>query len=233
MRRLYLILILAAALQLSAAAQGVFVEKGNCQVGLSAAYLSADSDNSEFFLLINPANARASATLISPSFEYAYSRNKGFGLRMQSLRGNVAVDDLTLDLLNDGLSFTLDDASLNVRSLGASIFRRAYYRLDEKGRLGAFTEIALGYSSGTTRAAMGSPADSYARNMGIKLSFSPGLMFFVMNQVSAAVSVSIANVSYNKVDSYKDGQLIGSRDKFGARCGVDLLGLNFGVTLHL
>lgn len=197
----------------------LIVPQGDYSMGLQFAVANFNSENSELLLLLNPIDASGRATLVAPFAEYSYRDNRSIGARLSFFSGNAVINELGLDMLNDGLSFDLSDIKLGMSSFGISIFHRNYLGLDERGRAGLFAEFALGYTGGTT-------GDS--KSTKLELNFSPGFVFFLMDNVSVSCSLSMAGLNYTSVKT-SDG---GSRSKFGVRAGVDLLGLNFGVSFH-
>ena len=233
MRRLFLILtVILTVMSMDAAARETFVPKGDLSAGTQLAFINFSSDNSEYFLMLNPLSAEAKFKLFSPFFEYAYADNGSIGFRLDYSIISAAVDNLTLDLLNEGLSFDVDDLNASTKSAGASIFHRNYFAVDKKERFGFFCEEAFGYRSGRTEFYLGDSSDSYTKSSRVNLSFSPGFVFFVMNNVSLSCSLGMAGVSYNKVSCFNGGSVTGSRQKFAVRFGPDLLGANFGIAFH-
>lgn len=233
MKRIICILTLLAALaSFEAPARQLFLPKGDLSAGVQVAFLNFNSDNSELFLLLNPMNANASAKLFSPFFEFAYADDGSIGFRLDYSVISAAVDNLTLDLLNDGLSFDVSDVDAMTRSAGAAVFHRNYFGLDERSRFGFFIEESLSFKSGRTQFSMGEPSDKYTSSTRLALAFSPGFSFFVMNNISIGCSISMAGVTYNKVKCNDNGTVTGSREHFAVRFGPDLLGANFGVSFH-
>lgn len=233
MRRLTFILtVMLATLSIDAAARETFVPKGDLSAGTQLAFINFNSDNSEYFMLLNPLSAEAKFKLFAPFFEYAYADNGSIGFRLDYSIITAAVDNLTLDLLNEGLSFDVSDLNANTRSAGASIYHRNYFGVDRKNRFGFFCEESLGYKSGRMEFYTGDSADNYTKSSRFSLSFSPGFTFFVMNNISVSCSVGMAGVSYNKVTCFKGGSPTGDRQKFAVRFGPDLLGANFGIAFH-
>ena len=233
MRRLALILaFVLAAMSFDTAARETFVPKGDLSAGTQLAFINFSSDNSEYLLMLNPLSAEAKFKLFSPFFEYAYADNGSIGFRLDYSIITAAVDNLTLDLLNEGLSFGVDNLNAETKSAGASIFHRNYFAVDQKKRFGFFCEESFGYRSGRTEFHLGDPSDSYTKSSRVSLSFSPGFVFYVMNNVSVSCSVGMAGVSYNKVTCFNEGSATGDRQKFAVRFGPDLLGANFGIAFH-
>lgn len=222
--------LLATAFSSEAKGDGAFIPAHSKAAGAQFAHVSFDSRDSELLLLLNPMTASGSASVVAPFVEYAYSDDKSFGLRVNWFSANALLDDLTLDLLNEGLQFSVDNIEGGMRTLGGSVFHRKYFGLDDKNRLAAFTEVALTLSRG--RSSFGF-ADTFTNTLKANIAFSPGLMFFVMNNVSASCSLSMANVSFNSVKCFSDGEMVGEREKFGSHFGLDVMGINFGISFYL
>lgn len=233
MRR-FVICIFAALLAAStmAAARPLFVPRGDVAAGAQVAFISFSSDNSELFLLLDGMDASAGFKKFSPFFEVAYADDRSIGFRIDYSILNAAVDELTLDLLNDGLNFDVSDISAKTRSAGASIFHRNYFGLDSRSRFGFFLEESLGYSSSRLQVAAGEASDAYTSSSRIKLSFAPGFEFYVRNNISVGAWISMGGATYSHVKCIDGGSVTGTRQKFSARFGPDLLGAGFGVSFH-
>ena len=233
MRTVRILTAAIAALLVAASANAqVMVFRGDFSVGAQFMHLKLDSDNSEIMLLVNPVSAQGKISQFSPFFEYAYKDDCTFGAKVQYFSGVAVLDNITLDLLSEGLSFDLSDLNTHMKRFGASLFHRNYFALDARSRVGILAEEALSFSEGRTEYDKSKPGMNYSTSGKLNFSFSPGLVFYVMNNVSAMFTISMANVSYNTVKCYTDGSQSGGRSKFAARFGVDLTGINFGVAFH-
>ncbi|MCQ2186888.1 MAG: hypothetical protein MJY73_00905 [Bacteroidales bacterium] len=233
MRTARILLTAAAALVLAATANAqVMVPKGDFSVGAQFAHLKLDSDNSEIMLLVNPVSAQGKISQFSPFFEYAYKDDCTFGARIQYFSGSAVLDNITLDLLSEGLSFDLSDLNTHMKRFGASVFHRNYFALDPRSRVGIIAEESLSFSEGRTEYDKTKPGMNYSTSNKLNFAFSPGMVFYVMNNVSVMLTISMANMSYNSVKCFTDGSQSGGRSKFAARFGVDLTGINFGVAFH-
>lgn len=224
--------ILMALAASPAYSQNIMVPKGDFSLGAQFAHFKLNSDNSELMLLINPVSAQGRISQIAPFFEYAYKDDCSFGGRLNYIAGDAILDSITLDLLSEGLSFDISDLNTHMRSFGASIFHRNYFALDSRSRIAVIAEESLSYVNGRTDYDYASPGQNYSASRKLNFAFSPGIIFYVMNDVSAFVTVSMANVSYNTVRCYTGGTQSGDRTKFAARFGVDLTGIGFGVAFH-
>ena len=226
------VLMLLCPLYASAQERTVFIPKGNFSAGVQFGTLDLNSDNSGILLVVNPITAKGRVSMIAPFVEYAYKNDRGAGARISYTSGNASVDNITIDLLNEGMAFDFTDVSAGITMLGATIFHRNYFALDPRSRVAVVAEVALSGSRGHSEFNTGGQAMTRADYLNAKLSFSPGLSFFVMNNISITGTVSMANLSYNRVECFNNNEQTGSRNKFGANVGLDLLGAWFGVAFH-
>lgn len=209
------------------------IPKGEKLAGLQFAYLNMNSENSEYLLIANGLDAKASFTSLAPMFAYALSDNHVVGARFafNSATGNL--DATTLSLLNDGLEFNLDNVAASVRQRSASVFYRTYLGLEEKGRLGLFYEYALSYGYSRSAFSLDGNSDDWSYNVRARLNFSPGIVFFPSSNISTQVCVSLADVTWNHTSYLKGDELKGSKSSFRSQLNLDLLGITFGLVIHI
>lgn len=210
----------------------LIVPKGSWQCGISVMYADFSSDNTEYMLMLQGLNADASMLRLAPEAAYAYSDNHAVGAKFQYTNLNGMMDSATADLLGN-FSMTLENISAVSRSMSASVFHRTYVGLDNHGRVGIFWDYILGVSRTRTQFAVTEPSDAYSLTKKIHLAFAPGIVYFPMNNVSVQVGISLADLSYSNVAAYQDGQLVGERHAWKALASLNLIGLNFGLTVHL
>ena len=210
----------------------LIVPKGGWQCGLSVMYADFSSDNTEYMLMLQGINADASMLRLAPEAAYSYSDNHAIGAKFQYTNLNGMMDSVTADLLGN-FSMSLENISAISRSMGASIFHRTYVGLDNHGRVGIFWDYILGVSRSRTQFAVAGPSDAYSLTKKIHLAFAPGIVYFPMNNVSVQAGISLADLSYSNVSAYEDGQLVGVRHAWKALASLNVLGLNFGLTVHL
>lgn len=210
----------------------LIVPKGSWQCGISVMYADFSSDNTEYMLMLQGLNADASMLRLAPEAAYAYSDNHAVGAKFQYTNLNGMMDSATADLLGN-FSMTLENISAVSRSMSGSVFHRTYVGLDNHGRVGIFWDYILGVSRTRTQFAVTEPSDAYSLTKKIHLAFAPGIVYFPMNNVSVQVGISLADLSYSNVAAYQDGQLVGERHAWKALASLNLLGLNFGLTVHL
>lgn len=240
MRRTIAILtaLILSSLALSAQVKEKFktydiIPKGERLAGLQFAYLNMSSENSEYLLIANGLDAKASFSNLSPMIAYAISANHVLGARLSFGSASGNLDAAALRLLDDGLEFDISDVSASLKQRSISVFYRTYIGLEDKGRLGLFYEYALSYGSSKTCFSLDGSSDDWSDNAKAKLSFSPGIVFFPSSNISTQVSVSLADITWNRTAFNTDGDLKGTRSSFRSQLGLDLLGLSFGLIIHI
>lgn len=206
--------------------------KGEWQCGVSVMYASFSSDNSDYMLLAQNMSADASMLRLTPEAAYTFTSNHAVGARFQytTLRGGI--DNVTADLLGN---FSMDFNNINARStsMGGCIFERSYVGFDRRGRVGMFIDYILGYTRTKSRFSFGSPSDDYSVKQKVYLGISPGVVYFPMNNLSVQASIGLADVGYTNIKAYHEGSVSGSRNFWKAQANLNVLSLNFGLTIHL
>lgn len=237
MRKLASIIVLFAVLVQGLSAQTKpalskydLIPKGEKLAGVQFAYLNLNSANSEYMLLVNGLDAKASFGTVAPMLAFAYAPNRVLGIRGGYSFANGQIDGTTLSLLNDGLDFELSDVSASMKSSSVSVFHRSYLGLDENGILGLYAEVAATY--GMSKTSFGASIEDYSTNRKVKLSFSPGVVFFPNQFFSTHVGLSLASVGYDTASFVKDGAVSGSKTSFKAQASLDLLGIDLGIVVH-
>lgn len=210
----------------------VIAPKGEWQFGATIAYMDVSANDSEFLLLLNDTKSGASVLRLAPNVSYTYMDNQSIGLRFQYTSANAVVDAATLDLLGN-FSTGIGDVHARTHSYGGHVYNRSYLGLDNRGRIGLFMDASLGYTRSKTISYMGDPSDTYVVNDKISLNFCPGVIYFPMNNVSVYVALSLADLSYNHSVGYNAGEVSGTRNFFRAQTKLNLLALNFGLSIHL
>ena len=206
--------------------------KGEWQCGLSVMYADFSSNNSDYMLLLQGLDARASILRLAPEAAYTFKNNHAIGARFQYTSVGGMLDSATADLLGN-LSLSVEDIMAQTHSMGGSVYQRTYQGLDKYGRIGIFWDYILGFTRSKTQLGVGETDPSYTINNRINLGFAPGLVYFPMNNVSIQACISLAGLSYNRTRVYSDGQLSGVRHAWKAYSNLSILDLNFGITVHL
>lgn len=205
--------------------------KGEWQCGLSVVYADFNSEDTDYMLLLQGVNAIASMFRLAPEAAYTFADNHAVGVRFQYTNANGMVDTATADLLGN-FSMALENVNAESRSLSACVFQRTYVGLDNQGRVGIFWDYVLGVTRAKSQFHTGALSSSYSLKKKIHLGFAPGIVYFPMNNVSVQASISLADLSYNRVEAYNDGRLTGSRNAWKAQASLNVMDISLGLTVH-
>ena len=247
MRRIALTLLLAlSSLWLGAEDKGgdspdvqrgpdrLFMPKGDFSAGVQFSYVDLFSNDSEYLMLLQHLDASGTMMTVAPYLDYTYRNNRTVGLRAKYSTAKGAVSNADLSMLSDDLSFSLSDIRADSRSIQTEVFHRAYASLDRRSRFGVFTDVSLGYSYTRTSFSYNEESlDSYSAANRVKIAVHPGLMVFVTNSISTHVSIGIGGATYNHIDYYKNGEIVGTRDFSKVRFMLDILDISFGLSFHI
>lgn len=206
--------------------------KGEWQCGLSVMYADFNSTNSDYMLLLQGLNARASMLRLTPEAAYTFKENHAVGVKFNYTKLNGILDAATADILGN-LSLSVSDINAVSNSIGASVFQRTYVGIDKQGRFGIFWDYILGCSRVKTQYAAGDDPSSYTVKQKVSVEFAPGVVYFPMNNISVQANISIADLSYSTTRAYEGGVETGMHRGWKAKAGLNLLNLSFGLTIHL
>ena len=214
--------------------QYLIIPRGEVQLGMQISHVSLSSNNSEYMLLLNNIDANGAITKIAPFVAYSYDDNTSVGLRLQYSTASGNLEQGDLDLLSDDLNFHVEDLHANLTSYQVAAYHRSYIGLDNKGRIGLFADLTLGYTNSKTMFIYNTQTeDAYAKSNQLKLSLHPGIVVFAMNNVSMHVSMGMGGVSYNNTKYIKGGEVVGTRNLSKANFKLDILDISVGLVVHL
>lgn len=202
--------------------------KGDWQCGLAVMYADFNSSNADYMLILQGLNARASFLRIAPEASYTFKDNQAIGARFAYTKVGGMLDSATLDLLGN-MSLTAEEVDASTNTMGASIFKRTYLGIDKQGRFGIFWDYVLGVTRSKTQIA----SEAYSVKDKISFAFAPGVIYFPMNNISVYANISIADLSYASTTVYEDSGVVGTHQGWRAQAGLNILNLNFGLTIHL
>ena len=206
--------------------------KGEWQCGMSVMYADFNSANSDYMLMLQGLDLRASMLKITPEAAYTFKNNHAVGVKFNYLKFGGMLDSATADLLGN-MSLSVSDINAATNSMGGSVFQRTYIGIDKQGRFGIFWDYILGYTRAKTQFASGEASNSHTVKEKVYLAFSPGVIYFPMNNVSIHANISIADVSYATTKAYQNGNQVGMHKGWKAQAGLNLLNLSFGLAIHL
>ncbi len=211
----------------------VFMPKGDVSAGIQFFYLDLASSNSEVMMILRSLDAVGSVLSVSPYFDYAYRDNRSVGIRSKYTAASGSVSNADLSMLSDGLEMSLQDITADSRTIQSELYHRTYAPLDSKGRFGVFTDIALSWSRSNTSFSYNAQSlDSRTVTDKLRIAVHPGLMIFVLNNLSTHVSIGIGGANYSKTDYIKDGEVSGSRYGSKVNFMIDILDISYGLSLH-
>ena len=205
--------------------------KGGWQCGLSVMYADISTSNSDFMMLLQGVDVGASMFRLSMEGAYTYRSNHAVGARFTYSKLDGVLDTATADLLGN-LSLNVGNLHASSTSMSGAVFERTYVGLDSHGRVGIFWDTLLGYTWNKTQFNADAQSSTYSLNKKVHLGFSPGVVYFPMNNLSVHFSVCIADISYNNVSVYNKGVCVGERQAWKAQASLNLLDLNFGIAIH-
>ena len=119
--------------------------KGEWQCGMSVMYADFNSANSDYMLMLQGLNLRASMLKITPEAAYSFKDNHAVGVKFNYLKFGGMLDSATADLLGN-MSLSVSDINAATNSMGGSVFQRTYIGIDKQGRFGIFWDYILGYT---------------------------------------------------------------------------------------
>jgi len=206
----------------------LFIPKKAWGLGLQASYFGGNSSDSQFFQILTGLSGKASLVRIVPYVSYCWRNNQEAGLKIGYTNINMGVDNATINLMSEGMSFNLSGVNLNVNKVGATLFHRSYFGLDRNGVVALFAEFDLGYShTWTTNGSNGKLWMDYAG-----LAFCPGVEVFVINNLSLQLLLGLADVGYSWSTSLDSKGSYGYYNSLKAQARVNLSDLYFGLTYY-
>lgn len=205
--------------------------KGEWQCGISVMYANFSTSDSEYMMLLQGVSANASMFRVAPQAAYTFANNHAVGVMFQYTNINGGVDTATADLLGN-FEISVQDLNASSRGLSASVFQRTYWGLDKRGRVGIFWDYILGYTRKNVSFSSGGASAPYTITHKAHLGFAPGIVYYPMNNVSVQVCLCLADVSYNYVRAYEGKSVVGTRHAWKAQANINVLDLNFGLTIH-
>ncbi len=216
-----------------------FISKGEVAVGLTASYGSLSSSNASLLYLLSGVEASLSYGSLAPFIAYLYTDNRCIGLRLgySTLSGLVDSGSIDFGASND-MVIDVPYVDMQSASYNYAIFHRSYLSLDSKGTFGLFAEFEFELSDGKSTMSIDTGGEQISQirnnNFGLNLSFSPGIVVFVMDNVSTNVSLGMGGLAYSKVTQFDaDGNQSGSRVTSQMQFKFNIIDISFGVTIHL
>ena len=213
-----------------------FIPKNEWMFGFTASYTGFNSDDNDLLMLIKDFNFTGSLIGVNPYVGYFVADNQCVGLKLGYSATTGQLGNFSLDIIED-MNISLTDLAYNASFYSAGIFHRAYLGLTRGGQLGIFNETSLTYHYGVSHFIRGNAengiTDTKTISNEIALGLAPGLSVFIMDNVSASVSVGILGLSYKHNKQYIGEEFVGEYMSSGANFQINILNINLGVTVHI
>lgn len=223
----------------------LFIPKGRWQLGITASYGKFTTEDLKLLDLVSDLDLDITAYSVNPYISYFIRNNMSVGLRFGYTNAKAGITSLDVDFDED-LNFSLKDVNYNNETYTAAVFLRQYFGLSRAGRFGVFNEMELSFGSGFAdfiRAYDSKPRSTHSTYMTAKLTFSPGLCVFIMDNVSFNISFGVfgfhmrnekqRTFMVNEEDRKEIPDETGSRFSSGANFRFNIFNINFGLGIHI
>ncbi len=216
-----------------------FIFAGEKILGISFSHMSINSSNSDFMLMLNNISANGAVSSVKPFVGYLYRDNRAVGGRFVYTNINAELKAAAIDLgASNGISMNSPYLNVESKSYEYALFHRAYAALGDSGKFGLFAEVELAATFGTSIFGLKDEEENYtsieSRNRSFNLGFNPGITAFVFHNVSASVSFGLGGFKYSHIEQFnEEGIYIGDRVASNMRFSLNLMAINFGITMHL
>lgn len=207
--------------------------KGVWHIGLSANYGELNTEDSEFLSLVQDVNLSGKIYSIKPSVSYFLRNNVCVGLRLDFTKGEMAVNSLKMDIMDD-MSFDLHDIKYNSDSYAAAVFIQQYFGLSRRGRFAVFNEAEVSYGTGSShfiRPFDGALRDTRTKAQSFNINYSPGVSIMMMKNAAFNLSFGIFGFHLKSEKQWENGEESGSRFTSGINFRFNLFNINFGVSI--
>lgn len=213
----------------------LFIPKGSWNFGLTASYAEISTSDMQMMDLLSDIDLGAHTFSIKPYISYFLRNNTSVGVRLSYTRSKGDINSFGVDIDED-MSFNLHDIHYGAESYAAAVFFRQYMGLTRRGRFGIYNEVELSFASGNSdfnRPYNGVLRKTHTTNMEAKLTFSPGVCIFIMENVSFNLSFGVFGFSLKNEMQKVDGEDAGNRFTSGANFKINLFNLAFGIGVHI
>ena len=213
----------------------LFIPKGTWHFGLTASYGEISTSDLQVLDLVSDIDLGAHTFSIKPYVSYFMRNNLSVGLRMNYTRSVGDINSLKMDIDED-MNFNLHDIHYRSESYAAAIFMQQYMGITRRGRFGIYNEIELSFASGNSdfnRPYNGEIRKTHTTSTEARLTFSPGVCVFVMENVSFNVSFGVFGFHLKNEKQIDNGEDLGNRFTSGANFKINLFNLSFGIGIHI
>lgn len=212
-----------------------FVAKGDVAVGLAFSFANYDTENSQFFSIVEDFSGTLSAFSVKPFVAYFYNHNSCVGLKYSNSKINGELNSLYVDIDED-LNFDMGRTSVDYVTNNVSLIHRSYVGLDRGHRFGLFNETSLGYIWGNmdySRTLETGPKSTSAEIQELRLGINPGLSVFVMDKFTVEASVGIVGLNLRRERQTTNGEKSGWRKSAGMDYKFNIFNIQIGIVAYL
>lgn len=212
-----------------------FLPKGKWLFGMTASFLSYDSQDITALSIIGDLDANAKVYGLNPFVGYVFRDNQVIGAKFGYEYALANLDNLSIDIDED-LQFSLSDFYYSENLYTMALVHRSYVGIDTKKILGFFSETTLTYKTGYSTLMRGGDDNRKYTETNInefRLQMSPGVAIYIMQNVSAELSLGIVGLKFRSEKQRSGAEVVGSHRTSGADFKINLLNINFGITVCL
>lgn len=213
----------------------LFIPKGIWKMGLTVSYGQFSTSDIQMMDLIGDVDVGVNTFNIKPYISYFLRNNLAVGVRMGYTRTSGSIDSFKVDIDED-MNFNLHDIGYRAESYSAAVLVQQYMGLTRRGRFGIYNEAELSFASGNSdfdRPFNGELRRTHTTNMEARLTFSPGVCVFIMENVSFNLSFGVFGFYLRNEKQLVDGEPMGNRFTSGANFRINLFNLAFGLGIHI
>ncbi len=211
----------------------LYIPKGQWTFGLSASYGELNTEDIQVLSVLKNVDFNGKIYSLRPTVSYTFANNQSMGMRLVYTRGLGDLNSLAMDF-DDDMNFTLHDVSYYSQTYSLGVFYRNYVGLSDQKRFAVFNEVALDFSTGSSRFKRYYDDvlyDTETITRGFSLNFSPGLCIFIQEYAAFNVSFGVFGLKFNKEDQRTNGEDDGSRFSSGANFKFNIFNINFGLMI--
>ncbi|MGL5957084.1 MAG: hypothetical protein ACRCZZ_00515, partial [Phocaeicola sp.] len=185
--------------------------------------------------IIGNLDTNAKSYGFNPFVGYVYKDNQFLGAKLGYEQLLVSLDNLDINIMED-LDFSITDFYYSENLYSMALVHRSYVGIDTRKRFGFFRDTTLSYKTGYSTLMRGE--ENHRRNTRttineFRLQMSPGLAVYIMQNISAELSLGIVGMKYRSEKQRNEDGTVGSHRTSGADFKISLLNINFGITLCL
>ncbi len=212
-----------------------FVAKGDVAVGFAISFANYDTEDSQFFGMIEDFSGQISAFSTKPFVAYFYAPNSCVGVKYSNTKIDADLSSLYVDIDED-LNMELGKTGCGYNLNSVALIHRSYVGLDRGHRFGLFNETSLEYSWGEmdyVRTLASGLTKTNTDIQQIRIGLNPGLSVFVMDKFTVEASVGIAGFKMNRKRQTTNGVESGWRKSLGMDYKFNVFNIQIGIVAYL